>query len=979
MGFIEKIDNALRTYADTPCLTDKDATRTISYKEFNALSGKAAVKLMSMGIRKKDAVIIRLGRSYEYLAAEYGAVRIGATAIPVIPSYPEARVEYIKKDADAKLILGDDFFDDIDKYEFDPDKADVDSFDADKGEEAPELKRFIFYTSGSTGNPKGVIYRDRAVTAAIVRNVEDTAPNKVHVVYASAAPLSFTVTIAEYFKNMAVGSHVHMLSEDTRKDVGKVQDYYADNNITVGFLAPRMLKVYKNKDKALKSVMTGSEKVVNVYSDDYRIVNKYGQTETIGCVCKFVLDKAYDNTPVGKPIYGITVKIMDDDGNELPRGEEGNIIIYGDLPYEYNNLPEQTAKTFKKIEDGLVAVKTGDVGRFLPDGNILFGNRHDWMLKLHGQRVEPGEIESVMNSVEGVTGSIVKAFENEDGTMLLCGFYTENKPVDKAVLKKGVEARLPHYMIPGIFVKMDAFPVNVNGKIDRKSIGRPDLNQLTADYEEPVGDVEAAIAAAMQKVLKIKRVGRNDNFFELGGNSINAVALCTECGIKGISARDIMMGATPRLIAEEIKKNASFVKPDIKGADESQTEFEMTNAQKYQVNECAKINTPLDINDFRGYWKLPQGIDIRKLMDVVNGYFADSPGLNVSFDSKSGKMYRTDRKPHMEEIDIEPSEFEKFRRQRAAVRRDLTKDELYEIAILHVGSDDYLYINLNHLIYDESSIKNMINDIEAGYEGRERSAENVDIFDLSVYEQDIRSSDYYKKAIEYHEKLYNAVTPDNLPAKGEKQDKVYFKKVAPELDRKKVENFLKERGVSEIIYLQAAFALTMHKKLIKTEKLTNMTIYNGRVDPSYRSIRGVLAQALYMYTDLDPDKSIDQLLSEIQDTYQNLSYYGGIDIVEMSDRYPNIKNDIYMNFRASMDLNIRLGGLECVYKDIGFYFDDAHIWTRLNMLVDHTADKHYQVSAASGFYDTDILKAIIDEFEKMLIGLLDAGKVADLL
>jgi len=976
MGFINRIDSVLKEYRDRNCLADREGQRKLTYRNLDELSGKAAVKLRALGIRKGDTVMIRIGRSSEYIAAEYGAVRMGAVAIPVLPSYPEARSEYIRKDAGVKLILTEAFFDDIDRYDFDADRAKPDCFDVDRGEEAAEERRFIFYTSGSTGVPKGVVYHDRAVLNAVERNLTETILKIKPFIYAASGSMSFTVSITEYYRSFAVGGFVHILSEETRTDILKVQDYYAAHEISMGFLSPRMLRVYRNRDPFLKIIGTGSERVVNTWSDEYVITNGYGQTETVGGFCVFRIDKPYENTPVGKPLPGVSIRIADENDRDVPDGEEGYIIATGYFPREYHNLPEQTAKTFRNLGNGLVEVHTGDMGKILPDGNLLFVNRKDWMLKVHGQRVEPGEIEVCMNETEGVSASVVKGFEQDDGSMLLCGFYTGD--ASKDAIRAHLAEKLPHYMVPAVLVRLDRFPVNPNGKVDRMALEKPDLSLFRAEYEAPANALEEKICGAMEKVLGIPGIGRNDDFFLLGGNSINSVLLVEACGVRGLSAKHIVLGKTPKGIADSFTNTTSAIRPEIVRTEKNRTEFTMTNAQKYQLNECEKIGCEMDLNDFRGFWRIEEGIDIEKLRQAVETAFAESPGMNVCFDRTGKKMYKTSRKPKMPVLTIKEEDFEAYRRGKTEVVRDLMKDELYELAIIHCGGTDYLYININHLLYDESSLKNLIDEIRARYGSAEPATEAVDIFDLSVYEQAIRESDYYREAVQYHEDLYAKISADNLPEKQEKQDRGFYRIVAPGLDRKRVENFLKENGVSEIIYLQTAFALALSETLIRSDRLTYMTVYDGRTDPKTRSIKGVLAQSLYMAVELKKGQKIRDLLNTVQATYQNLSYYGCVDVVEMAERYPNIRNDIYLNFRGSVGLDFQLGGRLCKYENIGMFYDNAHVRTRLNFVVDHTPDRHYFVQNATGYYDKNMLVRLTDAFENMLVKLLDAKCVNEL-
>lgn len=987
MGFISTIDSALKEYKDELYICDNDGTRTMTYEEFNVLSGKVSEKLISKGIKKGDAVVISMERNREYVAAEYGVIRLGGTAIPVIPSYPEARVSYIKKDSGTKLVITEDFFEDIDNYYFNPDESKLDVYNADPENaggvdlkdsefDVSDPKRIILYTSGSTGNPKGVIYRDKAMCAYLERSATAAVRALKPFIYSATATMSFAVTITEYYRSIIIGGHVHIISDEVRKDIAKIEDYYEKHQITMGFLSPRMAKIYKNKDKALKVVITGSERVVNTYSDEFTITNGYGQTETCGGFCKFKIDKPYENTPVGKPLGEVKVKIVDENGNEVADGEEGLIVAIGIFPYEYNNLPEQSAKTFEKLEDGMIAVHTGDRGRILPDGNLLFVNRNDWMLKIHGQRVEPGEIEAVMNETKCVNASAVKGFELEDGSMLLCAFYTGD--ATKEDILKHVEEKLPHYMVPGAFVKLDAFPINPNGKVDRTALKKPDLSVNKVEYEAPENDIEKIICKAMEEILDIDQIGRNDDFYALGGNSLNAVRLVTECDIKGLSAYHIMVGKTPKGIALQYEKNAKNPKPEFKKYDK-EGEYPLTLSNRYNIYDCEKINETIDLMDWRAFYELDEEVDISKLKKAIEDSLMAHQVYGININKDQSIIRNESFKAEVLEITVEPEKFEEFRRNKAYHKRDMLNDQLFDIEVIHVGTvKTFLYMNMTHQIFDGAAIALLYEEISQRYEGKTPEKEIYDIFDVSKYEEEVRNSSFYDDAVSYFDNQFKDLEAKDFKDTVEHQDSSARKLSDVDLNEIGRDEFLKKTGVSDITYIQAAICIAV-SKAINQRKFTYKILHSGRDISEYNDIHGSIARGVYMLTDIDENLTVKDYLNKLQDTYQETVYYDVIPMKEIATKYPAVETEIYINYRGKMGKGFHLGDKRFQFLPIGYFFEDKHIEALLNFQIDELPNGKLSINLGAGFFSQEKTNQVMEDFEKALLLLITCENMKDII
>lgn len=897
MFFVDEYLKKVKTIGDSIALTDQDGKRSFTYGQLDSLSDRIANRLIFRGVRAGDSVIILLPRITEYIACEIALLKIGAVIVPLIPEYPKDRVEYIVKDSSAVLIIRESFLDGI----------------GEVSDEAPEHmeinddgRAMIIYTSGSTGKPKGVVYTRNNIDAQVIRRmacVKDISP----LVFAASATMSFCVTVTEYFRTLAMGGHVHILSNDVRSDADLLSSYYLNHQITAGFISPRVLRNFKCKNACLKRVFTGSEKVVNTFSADFEIFAIYGQSETLGTATGFSIDKPYDNTPIGKPIEGIEIMIMNPEGEEVPDGEEGEICFIGNLPCEYNNLEEQTKRVFKKMPDGRTFIRSGDIGKRLPDGNLLYLNRNDWMIKIHGQRVEPGEIESVINSVDGITGSVVKAFENEDGTMLLCGFYTENRAVGKDVIKKKLAAALPGYMIPGVFVRVDAFPVNANGKLDRKSIERPDLSLLSAPYEEPADEVEEELCNAMQKILHIKQVGRNDDFFELGGNSVNAAALCACCRIEGIAPQIVMIGHTPARIARLIAEKDFYPKPALTVSKAVRKIYPLSESQKYQNEVCHRQGKTIDCIDLVYFFKLDDDIDIPRLINAVESTVNEHVIYTSHIDLENGLLLTDETAYKMETVSLNDSDFEKFRKSRYNHSRNLKTDPLFEAKILHVDHVSYLFLQICHLIYDGKTVNNLFDEITARYNGEPVEAEQASIFDLIDYECRIRED---KKLTEKAGQVLASNYEGLKAAKLFEDEKNYatgvFMKILEKESGTEIDEFLKEYGISVLTLFQAAAEITI-SRMFQTDDFCYMNVYEGRGNQLLSASHGVFARSVFMRSGFGKHESLREYFSAIEEQYQKLVYYDILEPFESVSEYPEVISGITFNLRDLQGVGLKLG------------------------------------------------------------------------
>ena len=272
-------------------LVDRSGAREMTYGQLDTLRLQVASKIVGTGISSGQPILICMGRKSEYVAAFLGILSAGCAAVPVSPEYPEERIDYIRTDCGAKLVITDGFFADIDKYS-----------PVEDGMTEPEEMAYIVYTSGSTGRPKGVVHTVRSLQTMVARAAELFSLDESGI-YASVTPFSFVGFVYDILLNLLLGAEIHILSDSARKDAAAIAEYYTKHRVNIGFLSPHILKNFHCSSPYIKRIITGSEQLNDFYTEQYQVVNVYASSE-MGIVSAFPVDRMYRNTPIGKPLVG---------------------------------------------------------------------------------------------------------------------------------------------------------------------------------------------------------------------------------------------------------------------------------------------------------------------------------------------------------------------------------------------------------------------------------------------------------------------------------------------------------------------------------------------------------------------------------------------------------------------------------------------------------------------------------------------------
>jgi amino acid adenylation domain-containing protein len=584
--------------------------QSLTYAELNARANQLAHELLALGVQPDDRVAICVERSLEMVIGVVGILKAGGAYLPLDPAYPRERLQHMLQDGAPKALVTQHALLQqlpvanvtallLDSDELRERLAAQPESNPNVAGLTPQHLAYVIYTSGSTGLPKGVAMPQAALQNLLQWQESESAPGGSGTNTVQYSALGFDVAFQEIFSTLGAGGTLVLLREDIRRDPSVLLAFLRDaqvHRLFLPFVALNALaEAAARANEGLPSlrhiitageqlVMTPAVRALLAGSPDCRLHNHYGPTESHVVTALTQTEATNDWAelpPIGRPIANSAIYILDAQREPVPVGVGGEIYIGGaQVARGYLNRPELTAERF--VNDPFSAnpnarmYKTGDLGRWLSDGNIEYLGRNDFQVKIRGFRIELGEIEAKLSACEGVREAVVIAREEASGDKRLVAYVVadENVTLQPAELRAMLLPKLPEYMVPAAFMQLAAMPLSSNGKLDRKALPAPDATALsTRAYEAPQGEIEEQLAAIWQELLHVPRVGRHDSFFDLGGHSLLAVQLIsrvrTAIGVD-IALRELFVQPTLQGLAAVVREAGASTMGAIERADRNQ-------------------------------------------------------------------------------------------------------------------------------------------------------------------------------------------------------------------------------------------------------------------------------------------------------------------------------------------------------------------------------------------------------------------------
>ena len=902
----DMFDELVQKVPDHTAVVFKDKKYT--YKELDEISDRLGKYIASQGIGKEDVVSILIPRC-EYMAiAPMGVIKAGAAYQPLDPTYPKDRLMYMLGDSAARLLIADrELLPLVDGYEgpvlFTDEILKLENTDAKLTK--PDLHDLfiLLYTSGSTGVPKGCMLEYGNITAFCrwYKKYYDIDFNSKVAAYAS---FGFDASMMDIYGALANGAQLHIIPEEIRLDFIGLQRYFEENGITHSFMTTQVGRQFalEMDCKSLKYLSVGGEKLVPLDPPKgYKFFNAYGPTECTIFTTVFQVDKYYSNIPIGKALDNIKLYITDKFGHMLPYGACGELMISGwQVSRGYLNKPEKTAEVYtKNIYDDTkgyeVLYHSGDVARYLPDGNIQIIGRKDTQVKIRGFRIELSEVEEVIRRYEGIKDATVVAFDDPNGGKYIAAYVVSDSRIDINGLNDFIKETKPAYMVPAVTMQIDKIPLNQNQKVNKKALPLPE--RKIEEIIKPENETQQKLFDCIAEVLGHTEFGITTDIYEAGLTSISVIKL----NILISKTFDIVIKTFDIKNHPTIQMLEGFVKTAGKEKTrEIQETYPLTNTQEGIFIECT-ANMGSTIYNIPYLLKLDKKVDLDRLAKVIDSTVEAHPYLKTRlFMSDEGEVLqkRDDTLSYKTQI-INGMNKETLVRPYMLFNEQLFRFELYRTC-----DGNYLFLDIHHIIADGTSLGIIINDINRAYSGEKLETEKYTSYDLALDNKDALAGDAYKNAENYYKSVFEKTggSINFYPDKsGALPTAELYHREASEFSVQDVKDFCKKHGITENVFFISAFGITLGKYNFRKDAVFT-TIYHGRNDSRLSETVGMLVKTLPVYCDISGNAK--DCLAGVQQ--------------QLID---SMNNDIYPFSQISHEFNIKADAM-VIYQGDNFAFDN---------------------------------------------------------
>ncbi len=926
----------------------------LTYRELNQRSNQLAIHLRKKGVKPDQIVGIMVDRSFEMMIGIMGILKAGGAYLPIDPDYPQDRISYMLEDSRTYLILTQQHL--LEKLEH-KDRLDeiihLDDETIYQGEGInPKLVTrsdnlaYIIFTSGSTGRPKGVMIEHRSMVNVLLY-LHKTYPLMEDDSYLLKTAYTFDVSVTEIFGWFIGDGRLVILVKGTEKDPKALIQAIDEHSVTHINFVPSMLNIIIDtlskedikKLNRLKYIFVAGEAISRslvestyALAPDVVFENIYGPTEATIYATRYSLNELEDevNVPIGKPLQNIQTYILSQHGQIQPIGVQGELYISGDcLARGYLNREELTdekfvSNPFTTLGEGKGMgermYKTGDLARWLPDGNIEFLGRIDHQVKVRGFRIELGEIENQLLQHEAIKEAVVLTREDHNGEKYLCAYLVvkSQKPevgrneelkeseicfdFNPSRIRAFLAQELPEYMIPSYFISMDEMPYTLSGKINRKALPEPDGNIVTGvEYVAPTNEIEEQFAKIWSEILGVEKIGIHDNFFELGGHSLRATTFVVlafrEMNVE-LSLRQVFKTPTIKELAEiialtdERKVGYSEIKPVEEKKHYPTGFYPASSAQKrlYILNELEDITTAYNMPMML---IIEGGMDSERLENAFERLIERHESLRTSFRNVAGEPVQQIFESiefSIQRLEVQGQKDLDQELQRLVnefVRPfDLSTAPLFRVGLIQLAEDEerkFLIFDMHHIISDGVSMEILIKEVIALYEDQELADLRIQYKDFTAWQNDLFNSEKVRREEEYWLKVFNTgeeIPVLNLPTDYSRPavmnfagDKIEF--VLEMKDAEKLSRLARETGTTLYMILLAAYTILLAKYSGQEDIIVGSPIA-GRPHADLENIIGMFVNTLTMRNNPAGEKLFNEFLDEVKENalraYENQDY-----------------------------------------------------------------------------------------------------------
>ncbi len=965
----------------------------LSYAEVDQLSDNLAAYIQSQ-VPAKSVVGIMLGRNEYMMIAPLGALKAGCAYLPLDPSYPPERLEFMMKDAGAKMLVADENLISILKDYDGPvlKTADIRKLHPGKptGQPSADDLFVLLYTSGTTGTPKGCMLSHRNVSLFAHRHAENVCIREDSRMSAYAS-FGFDAFVGDLYGALVSGATLYIIPEKMRLDLPALHKFFEENSLTHCFMTTQVATQFAINYpdcRGLQVMYTGGEKMSSFPLPHYRLFNCYGPTE---CCCYVVSEEVKvqeENIPIGVPLPGVHTYIVDKDGKQVAQGENGELWIVGEQVGDgYLNRPDKTAEAFltnpfDKDPAYSRVYRTGDIVRQRADGKIEFVGRKDGQVKIRGFRIELKEVEAVIREFPGIKDVTVQAFD-EPGAgagKFLAAYVVSDKEVNVQELDQFIADKKPPYMVPAVTMQIDAIPLNVNQKVDVKALPKPEPQERKAEaHVAPLNVLEEELSKLIKESVGIGGFGLTDPLYYSGLSSLSALRLATELYKRyGLEPDMDSFAKTASLQSIEndiLKKlmDGSCHPEHSEGSGEDQPQ-ELTFQQTGLYLDCVK-------NPASTAYNLPciltflDGTEVDALKKALLSILEAHPAVTGRLEQRDGKVYLVPARPDPEIPYVRLKSEEAFLQLKEAFMQPYElSGPLYRLQIVQTPGKLRLMADFHHLVFDGRSYDVFLSELAAALEGKAPEKENYTYFqyakDQKAYQDsaEFQEADAFFAAQMAGKEEETGLIPDKKPQEDEVGHEVWI--------RKKVGADILERchalGISPASYFLGAAFVTV-SAFSGQKKVYMCTVANGRGDMRASDTFGMFVNTMALSAEVGEQKADDFLKETDRNFATTLSY----------QNYPFARVASAYDFHPAVMMAYQVGLVE-KYTIHGKPLEDELITQDtpkfpLSIFIEGTEDApEIALAYDDSLYSEPLVQAFGDALECVVRGLLKDSPLTEI-
>ncbi|WP_170948621.1 non-ribosomal peptide synthetase, partial [Pseudomonas sp. Irchel 3A7] len=876
--------------------------QSLTYAHLNERANRVAHRLIAQGVKPDDRVAICVEPGLEMIVGLLGILKSGGGYVPLDPGYPATRLAFVLGDSQPTVVLVTTATREV------LGRVATTLLDINQVESGPQFNpcvadhgagrlAYVIYTSGSTGQPKGVMVEHRNVTRLFDATASRFGFNSDDV-WALFHSFAFDFSVWEIWGALLHGGRLLVVPPLTRRSPQACYELLCEERVTVLNQTPsafRQLIAAQGENPrthCLRQVIFGGEALdvaslkpwyARPQNDATQLVNMYGITETTVHVTYRALaetdTRRMGASPIGGPIADLRLYLLDARCEPVPVGVVGELYVSGaGVTRGYLNRPELTAERF--LDDPFSAVpcrmyKTGDLGRWLSNGEIEYLGRNDDQVKIRGFRIELGEIESTLSAVDGVGEVVVIAREEVPGSKRLVAYYTGNQGLNES-LRTQAASSLPVHMVPSAFVHLPGLPLTANGKLDRAALPAPDGDAVVrAQYEPPQGEIEIALARIWSQLLAVEAVSRHDNFFELGGDSLLAMRVA---------------GSVRQQFGDQPALRALFESRSLKDFA-AQVESACGPARSPVVTQPRDVPLPLSFvqerlwliqardggraYNWHGALLLEGTLSLDALQHAFDGLVARHEPLRTRFlladgDDVPSQCIDASCELLLHVLPTTPQHLTQALQAHAAVEFNLRQGRLIRAQVLRLASKRHvLSIVIHHIVSDGWSTSVLMRDLRALYTAH-LAGVDAQLAPLVIQHADYahwqRRQDLTRHLDYWRTNLAGQADPIDLAVPGTPASiapgpvSIVRRPVSEDLSLR-LAQFSQQRGTSLFTVLLAGWTLLVHRQTGHSDVCTGTTVA-GRDDPLLDPLIGFFVNILPLRVRLDGDSLIADVLDQ---------------------------------------------------------------------------------------------------------------------